>query len=116
MKEIASDLQMIVVNIAAGIAFHLTVTIGYNDVLTVRNTEQFFIVTVNKANVPISFLYMLIYPAIFSHNKSSRSYSHLEQVYNEAGMHTYQNLLESRTPWCSYLSFRCPYFPDKPST
>ena len=38
-----TSLCVIVVNIAAGIAFRLTVTVGHNDALSVRDTEQLFI-------------------------------------------------------------------------
>ena len=62
VKEIASNLCVIVVNIAAEIAFRLTVTVGHNDALSVRDTEQLFIVAVNKANIPAGFFDVLVQP------------------------------------------------------
>lgn len=53
---------MIIVNIAAGIASRLAVTVGHDDALTIWDTEQLFIVAVNKANIPIGFFDMLIQP------------------------------------------------------
>ena len=65
VKEIAPNLCVIVVNIAAGIAFRLTVTVGHNDALTVRDTEQLFIVAVNKANIPVGFFDVLVQPFLY---------------------------------------------------
>ena len=65
VKEIAPNLCVIVVNIAAGIAFRLTVTVGHNDALSVRDTEQLFIVAVNKANVPVGFFDVLVQPFLY---------------------------------------------------
>lgn len=65
VKEIASDLCVIVVNIAAGIAFRLTVTVGHNNTLSVRDTEQLFIVAVNKANIPVGFFDVLVQPFLY---------------------------------------------------
>ena len=65
VKEIASDLCVIVVNIAAGIAFRLTVTISHDDALTVRDTEQLSIVAVNKANIPVGFFDVLVQPFLY---------------------------------------------------
>ena len=65
VKEIAPNLCVIVVNIAAGIAFRLTVTISHDDALTVRDTEQLFIVAVNKANIPVGFFDVLVQPFLY---------------------------------------------------
>ena len=54
-----------VVNISTGIAFRLTVTVGHNDALSVRDTEQLFIVAVNKANVPVGFFDVLVQPFLY---------------------------------------------------
>lgn len=56
---------VIVINIAAGIAFCLAVTVGYDDGLAVRDTEQLFIVAVNKANIPVGFFDVLVQPFLY---------------------------------------------------
>lgn len=59
VKEIAPNLGVIVINIAAGIAFRLAITVCYDDALAVGDAEQLFIVAVNKANIPVGFLMCL---------------------------------------------------------
>ena len=38
---------------------------GHNDALSVRDTEQLFIVAVNKANVPVGFFDVLVQPFLY---------------------------------------------------
>ena len=64
VKEIASNLCVIAVNIAAGIAFRFAVMVGHNDALTVRDAEQLLIVAVNKANIPVGFFDVLVQPLL----------------------------------------------------
>ena len=64
-KTLEADDKAFAMKIQDTVAFRLTVTVGHNDALSVRDTEQLFIVAVNKANIPVGFFDVLVQPFLY---------------------------------------------------